>query len=191
MRQALFMAKEMGKGMGKRQILFGQMQKNPLILTLRLDEESQAFFNMQRKRYFPPERNFMDAHLMLFHQLPNSLITYDYLAKFCCKLFSLQVTGLMNLGAGVAYRIESAEISALHKSLRSHFLEILILQDLHGFRPHITIFNKSTLEKARTLIAELSPGFQPFHIQAIGLDLWTYLNGPWQYQRSYLFNTTA
>ena len=165
------------------------MQKQPLILTLRLDDESQAFFNSQRKYYFPPERNVLDAHLMLFHQLPDAEATYDNLAAIRCEPFNLQVTGLMNLGAGVAYRTESPEIDTLHKLLRSKFLEVLIPQDLHGYRPHITIMNKSTPEKARALIAELSAGFQPFSIQATGLDLWTYLNGPWQHERTYLFKS--
>ena len=42
----------------------------PLILTLELDERSFAFFGAQRRRYFPPERNFIPAHLTLFHALP-------------------------------------------------------------------------------------------------------------------------
>ena len=169
--------------------MFGQMQKQPLILTVRMDDESQAFFNSQRKNYFPPERNVLDAHLMLFHQLPDEQFTYDNLAAVRFEPFNLQVTSLMNLGAGVDYRIESPEISSLQKNLRSQFLEVLIPQDLHGFRPHITIMNKSTPEKARALITELSAGFQPFSIQATGLDLWTYLNGPWQHERTYLFKS--
>ncbi len=42
----------------------------PLILTLQLDERSFAFFDEQRRRYFPKERNFIPAHLTLFHALP-------------------------------------------------------------------------------------------------------------------------
>lgn len=77
----------------------------PLILTLRLDEDSQAFFNTQRRLYFPPERNFLDAHLTLFHQLPDEAATFEYLEESQQSNFSLQVSGLMNLGAGVAYKI--------------------------------------------------------------------------------------
>ena len=45
-------------------------QPAPLILTLQLDERSFAFFGAQRRRYFPLERNFIPAHLTLFHALP-------------------------------------------------------------------------------------------------------------------------
>jgi hypothetical protein len=111
------------------------MQEQPLILTLKLDEESRAFFNAQRKQYFPPERNFLDAHLTLFHQLPAEPATYRFLTGLVHEPFSLTITGLINLGAGVAYRIESPELLALHKLLSVQFREVLILQDRQGFRP--------------------------------------------------------
>ena len=42
----------------------------PLILTLRLDPESQARFDALRRAHFPPERNLLGAHVTLFHALP-------------------------------------------------------------------------------------------------------------------------
>lgn len=163
------------------------MQEPPLILTLRMDEKSEAFFDAQRKSYFPPERNYLAAHIMLFHQLPNELATTHFLAGFHQGPFQLTVTGLMNLGAGVAYRLESPEVKTLQAALRTQFKDVLIQQDLQGFRPHITIMNKTTPEAARALIAELSADFEPFAIQATGLDLWTYLGGPWQFEQHFPF----
>ncbi|WP_208644854.1 2'-5' RNA ligase family protein [Mucilaginibacter kameinonensis] len=58
-----------------------QTEKKTLILTLRLDEESQAFFDEMRKRHFPQERNFLKAHLTLFHQLPSDLVTGGYFRR--------------------------------------------------------------------------------------------------------------
>ena len=163
------------------------MQKHPLILTLRLDALSLAFFDAQRKLYFPPERNFLDAHLMLFHQLPYEPATFDHFSDLSVAPFNMQVTGLMNLGAGVAYRIDSPDLRSLHRSLSSHFRDRLTPQDKQGFRPHITIMNKTTPEIARALIADLTLNFKSFTIQATGLDLWTYLNGPWRHERIFLF----
>jgi hypothetical protein len=163
------------------------MQEQPLILTLRMDEESQAFFDAQRKLYYPPERNYVDAHIMLFHQLPNDGATYNFLASFISELFSLNVTGLMNLGAGVAYRIESQQLKVIHNSLSRNFKSVLRPQDQQGFKPHITMMNKTTPEAARALIAELSDRFEPFSVQATGLDLWTYLDRPWRLEQHFPF----
>jgi 2'-5' RNA ligase len=160
----------------------------PLILTLRLDVETQAFFNARRKRYFPPGRNYLDAHLTLFHQLPNNPVTIGYLANLHYEPFTLQTNSLMNLGAGVAYRIDSPELKSLHKLISNHFQDVLIPQDRQGFRPHIVVMNKSTPAMARALMAELTTTFQPFNFQATGLNLWTYLDGPWQHLRSFTFS---
>ncbi|MDN3598552.1 2'-5' RNA ligase family protein [Mucilaginibacter myungsuensis] len=150
-----------------------------------MDEESQAFFDAQRKLNFPPERNYLAAHIMLFHQLPNEAATYHVLTSVNQVPFTLAVTGLMNLGAGVAYRIESEELNLLHRSLSKQFT--LIPQDRQGFRPHVTIMNKTTPEAARALIAELSDDFKPFTFRATGLDLWTYLDGPWRFEQHFPF----
>lgn len=158
-----------------------------MILTLLMDEESKAFFDAQRKLYFPPERNYLAAHIMIFHQFPNEIATHDFLASFEHESFKLTVTGLMNLGAGVAYRLESPELKTLYTSLRTHFKNVLIPQDQHGFRPHITIMNKTTPEDARALIAKLSSDFEPFIIHAVGMELWTYLGGPWRFERHFPF----
>ena len=162
-------------------------QDYPLILTLRLDEVQQAFFNQQRKLYFPPERNYLDAHLTLFHQLPDIPEVRDFLLGLDITGFDLQVIGLRNLGAGVAYLIDSADLSALRKKVAVKFSKYLIPQDQQGFRPHITIMNKTTPEQARNLLAELSVDFQPFTVKATGLDLWAYLGGPWRHEQTFSF----
>ena len=162
-------------------------KEQPLILTIRLDEESQAFFNRQRKQYFPPERNYLDAHLILFHQLPDEPSTIEILQAIQQPAFTISVSGLMNLGAGVAYRMESIELIKLHRELSQSFAAVLIPQDKQGFRPHITIQNKTTPALAKALFFELNVGFKPFEITAIGSDLWTYLDGPWRHEQHYPF----
>src|SRR5690349_8276110 len=97
------------------------MQKQPLILTLGIDADSQAFFNAQRKRYFPPERNYLDAHLSLFHQLPDVPETLKYFDVLQQSAFNMDVIGLMNLGAGVAYKIDSPKLLSLHKEISKQF----------------------------------------------------------------------
>jgi 2'-5' RNA ligase len=161
--------------------------KNPLILTVRLDENSQQFFDTMRKKYFPPERNVLDAHLTLFHQLPNTAETLRLVKEVSKNPFQIQVNRLINLGAGVAYKIESAELESLRKDLKNDFNDNLIPQDKQGFRGHITIQNKTTPEQAKSLIAELLKDFKAFHITAKGLDLWEYLGGPWKHRTYHEF----
>jgi 2'-5' RNA ligase len=164
--------------------------KNPLILTVRLDQESQDFFDKMRNRYFPVNRNLLKAHLTLFHQLPDDEKTFNILNDIRIKPFTMNVYDLRNLGAGVAYKVESDTLEALRKHLRHSFEAELIPQDKQGFRPHITIQNKTTPELAKELIIQLSQEFQAFKIQAIGLDVWKYLGGPWEHRSYYQFYDT-
>lgn len=163
------------------------MNAAPLILTVRLDEKSQAFFDGQREKYFPPERNFLKAHLTLFHQLPPEPSTYTYLSGLEPTVFKVDVIGLLHLGAGVAYAVESPKLISLRKSLMLHFADVLIPQDKQGFRPHITIQNKVTPEGSKNLLADLVKTFEPFDAEVSGLDVWTYLDGPWRHEAYYPF----
>jgi hypothetical protein len=164
-----------------------QKEQMSLILTLRLDAVSQAFFNGLRLAHFPPERNFLKAHLTLFHQLPDTQATRQYLSALKFRVFDMSLSGLYHLGAGVAYRIESVELQKLHLRMSRHFHDILIPQDRQRFQPHITIQNKVTPEASRILLKELTGVFESFTVQAIGMDLWEYHGGPWQHSFGYVF----
>ena len=164
------------------------------VLTLRLDPASQAHFEAMRQRHFPPERNQIPAHLTLFHTLPQTPeITACLAAAAQIPPFELQVTGLRSLGRGVAYTLASPALEALHRKLSDAFAVHLTAQDRQKFQPHIVIQNKATAERARALLAELKASFRPFTVHAEALDLWHYLNGPWQHERTFPFEaiTTA
>lgn len=168
------------------------MTTNPLILTLQLDGISFNFFNMQRQRYFPPERNFLAAHVTLFHHLPpgeaqikNNLLQ---LASTQQEL-QLQVTGVRFLGNGVAYTLESAALQQLHKQLQIRWAPWLIPQDKQTLRPHVTVQNKVAAPVAKSLHAELSKNFVPFEAVGKGLQLWEYLGGPWKAVAVFLFQS--
>ncbi len=79
----------------------------PLILTLEMDGGSQERFDRLCELYFPPERNYLSAHLTLFHKLPGdrkAKVSAD-LQEICQSRDPLTVTapGLRSLGRGVAY----------------------------------------------------------------------------------------
>ncbi|TDO19323.1 2'-5' RNA ligase family protein [Pedobacter duraquae] len=158
-----------------------------LILTLWMDQRSQAFFDLLRLEHFPPERNFLKAHLTLFHKLPDLPEIIEQLSALSVSSFKLNAIGLINLGAGVAFRMEAQELTALRAHLASAFSVHLSPQDKQGFRGHVTVQNKTSPEIARALLAELSDTFKPFEVEATGLDLWYYLGGPWEHKQFFPF----
>lgn len=160
----------------------------PLILTLALDAASQAFFDEQRRRYFPPGINYLRAHLTLFHALPGAkeaAIGADLVAAAAAEPgpLPLRVTGLRFMGRGVMYVLDSPTLPALHRGLQQRWRPWLTAQDAQGLRPHITVQNKVDPAVARALLTELSAGFEPFDVLGTGLALWAYRGGPWEPRR--------
>ncbi|MFD2287049.1 2'-5' RNA ligase family protein [Pedobacter petrophilus] len=157
------------------------------ILTLKLDAENQAFFDEQRQLHFPPAINYLNAHLTLFHKLPDEDYVIESLSTLVQQPFQLEVTKPINIGNGVAYAIESKILSEMHRHLSNLFKNDLILQDRQGYRPHITIQNKVDSSLARALLVKIKENFTPFKVTATGLDLWYYLGGPWEHAKSFSF----
>lgn len=159
-------------------------QTAPLILTLTLDERSFAFFDEQRRCYFPTVRNFIPAHLTLFHNLPGEhLAAIQHDIEACAlrhKPFRLDVTGLRSLGRGVAYTLVSAELADMRRRFAMTWNEWLKPQDRQNHQPHVTVQNNVHPAAARALLEELSDSFTPFQVEAIGLELWWYRGGPWE-----------
>ncbi|MEE1610696.1 2'-5' RNA ligase family protein [Microvirga sp. CF3016] len=163
----------------------------PLILTLQFDERSFAYFDEQRRRYFPPERNFIPAHLTLFHALPGEQlekVQRDIEVRASDqKPFSLDVTGLRPLGRGVAYALASVELTDIRRHFALVWNDWLKSQDRQNHRPHVTVQNKVDPTQARALLEELSDSFTPFQVEAVGLELWWYRSGPWEKVRTFVF----
>jgi 2'-5' RNA ligase len=161
----------------------------PLIITISLNDAAHEYFTELRNKHFPKHCNYLQAHLTLFHHLPSGESIVDealqgFLPK---KILELQVTGLKNIGNGVAFVIESTELVALHRSLQSELREHLVSQDRQKLWPHITVQNKVTAFKAKQTMEGLFENFQPFSVQGTGIDTWLYMQGPWMHQRHYVF----
>lgn len=155
----------------------------PLILTAAFDKPSFERFQALRRTHFPPERNIVPAHLTLFHALPASEATS--VAERCRLVtrgeppIEARVTGLFNLGKGVAYRIEAPALTWLRAELADAWAPLLTAQDRAGFHPHVTIMNKAEPAAAKALLAAMQPLFAAWTFTLIGLDLWRYFGGPW------------
>ena len=165
----------------------------PLILTLQLDPESFAFFNNLRQKHFPPQINYLDAHLTLFHHLPPSAAITQRIEQVAAKQrkIALEVSGLMKLGRGVAYKIKSDELVNLQEYFKKQWQEWLTPQDKQKFNPHITVQNKVDAATANTLYQELAVSEYPVVAEGIGLSLWEYKGGPWQKVKDYAFKLNS
>lgn len=101
------------------------------------------------------------------------------------------ISGLRHLGAGVAFKIASPDLQDIQAKLRLAFNPWLGGQDMQKWQPHITIQNKVSRIAADTLHAALVSEFRPHTIEIIGIDLWRYLGGPWQYETSAMFDKVS
>lgn len=155
----------------------------PIIVTAVMGREDQAWLDAQRAAYFPPERNFLPAHLTMFHHLPPSLE-----AEVRQRLGELaregapaaRVAGLVSLGRGVAYRIDSPELEDRRAWLADLWAGVLTPQDRAPWRPHITIQNKVQPGEARALLDRLRADFRPGLLDIDGFASWYYRGGPWE-----------
>ena len=156
-----------------------------------MDGESFAVLDGWRRRYFPPERNQVPAHLTLFHALPGEEAAPigRELAAMCRVQppFTLDATGLRPLGRGVAVALTSPELVTLRQRLAREWRDWLTPQDSAKIAPHVTVQNKVSPETARVTLAELQATFRRFTIRAEGLLLWRYLGGPWELARRFPF----
>ncbi|HEY8602259.1 MAG TPA: 2'-5' RNA ligase family protein [Thermomicrobiales bacterium] len=163
----------------------------PLILTLALDAATQAHLDALREAHFPPARNYLAAHLTLFHHLPaeeRDTIAAD-LAEVCAARGPLALTasGVLFFGRGVAYGFAAPDLDVVRAELARRWWPWLTAQDRQKFRAHVTVQNKVAPAQARALHEQLSVDFAPFTATGEALLLWRYLGGPWESVAAYPF----
>ena len=159
------------------------MKPEPLIVTLLLEEAAQQRFDRLREQHFPAERNFLAAHVTLFHALPGEqldAVRADLAASADRPAFDVAVTGVRFLGRGVAYSLASSGLAVLRAGLVSSWEPWLTPQDRQRHAPHVTVQNKVAPAVARALHERLLAEFVPYDVRARGVGLWRYLGGPWK-----------
>lgn len=163
----------------------------PLIVTASLDRESFEFFDSLRRHHFPPERNFLAAHLTLFHHLPGGEVAAvkGFIEKLSSDQapFDVHFNSLRFLGRGVAVNAEAAELIKIRGQLAAEFEPWLTPQDRQKFQPHITIQNKVEPAAAKELFELMTGKFEPFSGRVEGIGLWHYLGGPWELEGEFNF----
>jgi 2'-5' RNA ligase len=167
------------------------MTAAPIIVTATLGAQDHAYLDGLRRQHFPPERNQLAAHLTLFHHLPP-----DVGPELKRRLSELTrgrpapqawLGGVMSLGRGVAFRVESPQLEDIRADLADAFASLLIPQDRAGWRPHVTIQNKVQPAVARALHEQLAAEFQRRPLAIAGLASWWYRGGPWEAHSAHKF----
>ena len=155
----------------------------PIVVTAVLGAADQAWFDRQRTAHFPVERNFLKAHLTMFHHLPPSLegeVRQRLGEAARDGSPRARISGLISLGRGVAYRIDSAELDDVRAHLADLWADLLTPQDRAPWRAHVTVQNKVDPADARTLLADLKADFRPRPLAIAGYAAWWYRGGPWE-----------
>ena len=169
----------------------GQGAPAPLIITAELPEDLYSWATQLRTLHFPPERNYLKAHVTLFHALPPSSEgeVRDCLAALVRDNppVPARLCGIMKLGKGTALKLESDGMIALWEELADRFHGLLTPQDEHKPRLHVTIQNKVSIEEAKALQAELGPRVEPRDFAFSGLALHYYRGGPWELVKRWRF----
>lgn len=157
----------------------------PLILTAQLPPDLHARFTALRKAHYPPERNYLDAHVTLFHALP--AFSEGDVVRWCARIAAAyapvagEVVGLMSLGGGgTAVQLASPAMLRLRDHLAEGFHGLLTAQDQHRPRLHVTIQNKVGAAAARALQARLAAEIAPQRFAFGALALYRYRGGPWE-----------
>ncbi|MDR6790387.1 hypothetical protein J2Y58_003767 [Sphingomonas sp. BE138] len=163
----------------------------PIIVTALFGAADQAFFDAERRAYFPPERNQLAAHLTMFHHLPPTLAP-ELRQRLVAETRGIpapqaRLADVMSLGRGVAYRIDSPELVAIRTRLADAFAGLLTPQDAGGWRAHVTVQNKVEPAVAKALLATLRHAFRPRPVAIAGLAAWWYRGGPWELLSRHMF----
>lgn len=105
-----------------------------------------------RRAHFPPERNLVPAHITLFHHLPPSLLPElaERMKRLCAEPApAAALTGVLFLGRGVAFQVESEGLLSIREELAEAFAGLLTPQDQARPRLHLTVQNKVPPGQAR------------------------------------------
>ena len=166
-------------------------QAAPFIVTAELPVDMASWATQLRTENYPPERNFLKAHVTMFHALPPSAEgeIKRALASEAAENAPVEamLDGVMPLGKGTALKLSSDGMIEIWNRLADRFFGLLTPQDEHRPRLHVTIQNKVSIEEARALQHQLELQIEPRPFNFIGLGLHIYRGGPWQFERSYPF----
>eukprot|EP01111_Echinosteliopsis_oligospora_P017382 TRINITY_DN7502_c0_g3_i2.p1 TRINITY_DN7502_c0_g3~~TRINITY_DN7502_c0_g3_i2.p1 ORF type:complete len:448 (-),score=138.94 TRINITY_DN7502_c0_g3_i2:22-1248(-) len=166
----------------------------PLLITLAFDTITHDTLESLRVQHFPKERNFIPAHISVFHALPQE--EYDFIdqtltdiSKDCLEKdpdgIALNFVGVRRLGGGFAIETSAPRLVSIQKVLSLKFDKFLTRQDRTPYKCHVTIMNKVDPKLAKVAYEEFKAGFNNWAGKGSHLVLWEYLGGPWRLVKKY------
>lgn len=170
------------------------------ILTMKLSDSLARSMNEMRERYFPTRLNRIPAHLTLFHALPHSQMevleqsirqTSESMQPF---VVSTGKPFRMRKGVGVNVDSGYHRMKEVHRQLQMQWETFLSEQDAGGFRPHWTVMNKvDDAELVDGAFETIGRGLLERNEEgrALGLDLWRYNRGDWEWVKEFPFGSTS
>jgi hypothetical protein len=162
----------------------------PISAETMIGEPDFSYLDALRQTHFPPERNYLRAHLTMFHHLPPS-VERELLGVLRAETREAapdaRLASIVNLGRGVAFRVESQGLADIRARIADRFTPLLIPQDATPWRAHVTVQNKAAPAAAKALLTELQAGFSPRPLKLKGLAAWWYRGGPWEEIAAYRF----
>jgi 2'-5' RNA ligase superfamily len=166
------------------QDMFSAEDRAPLIVTATLPADIQAWADRLRKAHFPPERNFLSAHVTLFHSLPSTVLdeAKALLARLAGESAPVhaRINRVMDLGNGTAFNIHCPAMLDLRAEIAEHFHGMLTAQDRGKPRLHVTVQNKVLRAESIALQQRLAADLMPRDFAFAGLALYHYRGGPWE-----------
>jgi hypothetical protein len=156
------------------------MAAGPILVTATFAPGDDGWLQELRRTHYPPERNFVPAHLTLLRLLPPSAeaeLSRRLAAAAKAKRPRAAIAGVMDLGEGTALRIDSEDLEALRGDLASALHGLLTPQDQAPWRPHVTVQNKVAPRDARKLQAQLRGSWEGRPLVLDALASWRYLGG--------------
>ncbi|MDB5656170.1 MAG: 2-5 ligase family protein [Tardiphaga sp.] len=166
------------------------MDEKTYILTAEMDDASFAWLDALRRQHFPPARNFLSAHLTMFHRLFALQIDQLQAIAMPPAPIDLDFHAVRFLGSGVAFSVGSPALERLRRDIIATVGGELSRQDSQKWLPHVTVQNKVKADAARALFERLGHGFVGRAGHATGLVVWEYLGGPWKRSHRLSFGTT-
>ena len=167
------------------------MSDAPLILTAQLPPDLHSWATGLRNEHFPPERNYLEAHVTLFHAIPGQCEgeARTFLARLAGEIAPVpaRLEGLMSLGGGTALKLSSPDMLQVRDHIADHFHGMLTAQDQHRPRLHVTIQNKVTSKEAKALQAQMAGTVTARDFAFPGLSLYRYMGGPWELVLGFTF----
>lgn len=157
-----------------------------MIVTFKMDDNSQEIFNHLRQRYFPKERNYLNAHITLFHNIADEALNAHIWQELEAEMpFEIEFANPFFMGFGTAIEIRSSKLIQLTEMLQRHFCDLLSTQDRRTKKPHITLQNKMPAFIAKQDYESICKEWTPIKGFIIGYEFYEYQSGSWKQLKTY------